>query len=414
MIDFVIYKAHIADRGELADVLINEGKIIEIRNPGSLVEAKDSLDAKGALLSSGFVDSHTHLDTTNIMPSDEFTTLSMAIKEYSNYVKTFTPDELASDITKRARETLRMAVVAGTTSIRTHISVDTKNGLRSVEALNELRNEMRPFIDIHITAYPIFHGDPNEQQKRFDLLDTLAGARLIDAIGGAAHLYDDRVQFTHKLFKAAVKNDIDVDLHIDEHDDPNIDTFLETARITLKYNYEGRVSCSHVTALSRVEDNVASKAIAMAKESQLSIITLPSCNLYLMSREDHQPIPRGVTRIREFLEAGVNITYASDNIRDFFRPIGNADMLEEGLLTAQVAQMLSDSKLQTIHKMGTTNAAHAMRLWNYGLGVGKQADLVLLDAPDIPSAYRDQATRLAVIKNGHIVAKSERTSYVSF
>ncbi|HZJ90867.1 MAG TPA: hypothetical protein VFC89_04320, partial [Oscillospiraceae bacterium] len=93
MIDFAVYKARLADSGDLADVLIKEGKIIEIRSPGSVVEARDFIDAKGALLSSGFVDSHTHLDTTDVIPASESTTLDLAIKDYSNYVKDFTPDE---------------------------------------------------------------------------------------------------------------------------------------------------------------------------------------------------------------------------------------------------------------------------------------------------------------------------------
>ena len=414
MIDLAIYQAQLPNNSGLLDVLITEGKIVEIRRPGPIIESKDSIDANGSLLSPGFIDSHTHLDTTGVMPAGESTTLAQAIQNYSEYLRNLTPEELAADIKKRARRSLRKAVVAGTTSIRTHVSVDAVNGWRSVEAMNELRDEMQPYIEIQITAFPVFHGRLDEQQEHFDMLDRMARNRLINAIGGAPHFYDERKGFTRELFRIAVKNDLDVDFHIDEHDNPNIDTFLETARLTLENKYEGRVSCGHVTALCRVDDGLAAEAIAMAKEARLHIITLPSCNLYLMARADRQPIPRGVTRIKEFLEAGVNIAYASDNVRDPFRPIGNADMLEEGLLTGQVAQMLSDSELQVIHRMGTIHAARAMRLDDYGLAVGKRADLVLLDASDIASAFRDQATRLAVIKNGRIVATSKRITSVAF
>ncbi|HZK29514.1 MAG TPA: amidohydrolase family protein [Clostridia bacterium] len=414
MVDLAISQVCLAGRDEPADVLITGGKITAIRNHGDHVEAKNFIHANGALLSPGFVDSHTHLDKTGVRPASDSTTLDLAIKNYTDYVSNLSPGQLAADIKMRARETLRKAVLAGTTSLRTHVNVDARSGLEIVRTLNELRDEMRPYIDIQITALPGFRNGPEHQQARMNLLDAMARDRLIDAIGGAAHLQDNRIELTRELFEIAVRNDIDVDFHIDEHDDPNIDTFLETAHLTLKYNYEGRVSCSHITALCRVDDGLAAEAIAMAKEARLHIITLPSCNLYLMARTDRQPIPRGVTRIKEFLEAGVNIVYASDNIRDPFRPIGNADMLEEGLLTGQVAQMLSDSELRVIHQMGTIHAARAMRLDDYGLAVGRRADLVLLDASDIASAYRDQATRLTVIKNGRVVATNQRTSYVAF
>jgi cytosine deaminase len=414
MVDLAVTQVRMADRDEPADVLITGDKITAIRNHGDHLAAKDFIHANGAFLSPGFVDSHTHLDKTGVRPAGDSTSLDLAIKNYADYISNFSPRQLAADIKKRARETLRKAVLAGTTSLRTHVNIDARSGLESIEALNELRDELQPYIDIQITALPGFRDGPERQRARMNLLDAMARGRLIDAIGGATHLQDNHIELTQELFEIAVKNDLDVDFHIDEHDNPNIDTFLETARLTLKYNYEGRVSCGHVTALCRVDDGLAAEAIAMAKEARLHIITLPSCNLYLMARADRQPIPRGVTRIKEFLEAGVNIAYASDNVRDPFRPIGNADMLEEGLLTGQVAQMLSDSELRVIHRMGTIHAARAMRLDDYGLAVGKRADLVLLDASDIASAYRDQATRLAVIKNGRVVATNQRTSHVTF
>jgi cytosine/creatinine deaminase len=133
-----------------------------------------------------------------------------------------------------------------------------------------------------------------------------------------------------------------------------------------------------------------------------------------MGRIDKQPIRRGTTRIREFIDAGVNISYASDNIRDVFRPIGNGDMLEEGLLTAQVAQMVSRSDLETVFRMGTVNPAKALLLEDYGMEVGKQADLLIFDSESVASALMNQATRNYVIKKGKVVARNTRTSEIVF
>lgn len=133
-----------------------------------------------------------------------------------------------------------------------------------------------------------------------------------------------------------------------------------------------------------------------------------------MGRTDRQPIRRGVTRIREFLDAGVNIAYASDNILDPFRPIGNGDMLEEGLLCAQVAQMVTRSELAQVYAMGTINAAKTLQLENYGLDVGSAADIVLLEADNVADALIQRATRRYVIKRGVVVATSSCSSDVAF
>ena len=52
-----------------------------------------------------------------------------------------------------------------------------------------------------------------------------------------------------------------------------------------------------------------------------------------------------------------------------------------------------------------------MRLEDYGLEVGRRADLVVVAAPSVQEAYRTQPPRLAVIRDGRLVA--ERGSIVA-
>jgi cytosine deaminase len=237
---------------------------------------------------------------------------------------------------------------------------------------------------------------------------------MLDFVGGAPHTHENWEELTDKIFAIAVHNNLPLDFHVDETDNPDVRNFEQIANLTMKYGYEGRVSCGHVTALNAVDDDTATRLIAKAKKADLQIITLPSCNLYLMGRNDKQPVRRGITRVREFLEAGVNISYASDNIRDAFRPIGNGDMLEEGLLTAQVAQMATKSELDTVFRMGTLNPAKALLLDNYGLEMNKQADLVIFDKDSVAETLVSQGTRSYVIKKGKVVAKNSRTKEIMF
>jgi cytosine deaminase len=340
--------------------------------------------------------------------------LEASVENFTAYVKSIPEGQLKYDIKKRARQVANMVVQAGTTAFRTHANVETSMGLQGIEALNELKEEIKDYVDVQITALPTFYDGPEEQKKRFELLDYACSNKMIDYLGGAPHLHENCRELTEKIFAVAVKYGLPIDLHVDESDHPNVENFEHVAELTMKYGYEGRVSCGHVTALNAVDDETAAKAIAKAKKANLHIITLPSCNLYLMGRTDKQPIRRGVTRIREFLEAGVNISFASDNIRDPFRPIGNGDMLEEGLITAQVAQMLMKSELEQVFDMGTINPAKALSLSNYGLAVGRCADFVIMEAETKAEALINQATRRYVIKNGRVVAKTLKTTQTAF
>ena len=166
-----------------------------------------------------------------------------------------------------------------------------------------------------------------------------------------------------------------------------------------------RVTCGLVTGMNAVPDDQAARDIALAAETGINIITLPSCNMYLMGRNDHQPIRRGITRVHEFLEAGVNIAYASDNIRDHFRPFGNGDMLEEALFTAQCVQYGTVRQLNRIFEMGTINPARNCLLSDYGLNEGCRADLVIFREPNAAQAIISQHPRTHVIKDGKLIAK---------
>ena len=53
------------------------------------------------------------------------------------------------------------------------------------------------------------------------------------------------------------------------------------------------------------------------------------------------------------------------------------------------------------------NAAKAMRITpEYGIQVGKRADLVIIDAVGVPEALRLQPDRLWVIKEGRVIAEN--------
>lgn len=414
MYDLLIKKAKLENENELKDIGILNGKIAEIGTDIPENMGKETILANGRLVTNGFVDSHMHFDKTMSMGEVETKTLDEAIEEFTKYCTSMDCVEWKADIKRRARDAARQSVQAGTTTLRTHVNIEAGTDLYGVEALNELKEELKDYVDIKITSLPSFYDGREAQDKRFELLDLACRKGMLDFLGGAPFLHDNWEELTEKTFALAVKYNLPIDFHVNESDLPDVRNFEQIADLTIRYGYQGRVSCGHVTALNAVDEETAARVIGKAKLADLNIITLPSCNLYLMGRIDKQPIRRGTTRIREFIEAGVNISYASDNIRDVFRPIGNGDMLEEGLLTAQVAQMVTKSDLETVFKMGTVNPAKALLLEEYGMEVGKQADLLIFDSESVASALMNQATRNYVIKKGKVVARNTRTSEIVF
>jgi cytosine deaminase len=145
---------------------------------------------------------------------------------------------------------------------------------------------------------------------------------------------------------------------------------------------------------------VLDRVLGKVKAAGISVVTLPSTNLHLQGREDAPPVRRGLAPVRRLLEAGVNVVYGSDNIRDPFTPFGNARMLELGLLLAHAAHLGTSAGLRAIVQMATHHGAAALRLPDYGLDVGHRADIVIVDADSPEEALVSVAPALHVIAGG--------------
>lgn len=385
------------------DVAIKDGHIVAAGG-GVAGSARQMVDAAGRLLIPAFVDAHIHLDKALTAPQEGVGSLAEAIEDFHRRSRNMDKN----DFIDRGRRVLLKGLRHGTTAVRTHITVSETVGLRGVEAALTLKEEFAGKVDLQVFAM-VSGIEPVPVTPLKELLEE--SLRLgVDGLGGAPHLANGMQEWIDYIFELAGKYDTLIDLHADETDAPTVASLDYIANRTIQAGFQGRVVVGHCCGLAAVDEETASRTIASVKEAGLSVITLPSCNLYLMGRQDRGLVRRGVTRVRELQAAGVNVAYASDNIRDAFRPFGNADMLEEALITAQVLQMGTPLELKNVMKMGTYNAAAAIGLPKYGLKAGDRADLVLLDALSPGEAIISQAEKACVIKGGRVAVRNDKKS----
>lgn len=111
------------------------------------------------------------------------------------------------------------------------------------------------------------------------------------------------------------------------------------------------MTASHTCALSAYDDHYARYVIEKVKKANLNIITLPTTNLILQGRLDKQPIRRGITRVKELLDNGINLSFGQDNFRDTFYPFGSADLLQVALISAHAAQLTLPNEIEKVFDM---------------------------------------------------------------
>ncbi|MCJ7658913.1 MAG: amidohydrolase family protein, partial [Anaerolineales bacterium] len=315
------------------------------------------------------------------------------------------------DIEQRAGAALELASRHGITHLRAQCHLDTEIGLSHIKALQHVKEAYAGRVTIQIVAFPQqgFWRNPGT-------LDLYREAFRIgaDVMGCASNLdYDESgyVDFKKHIdtaFDLAMELDVDLDIHADLGIPQSITLeeleIVHIARKTIETGYQGRVTAGHVCALDSALPEVAQQVIQLILEAGISVVSQP--DLYRLGREDTHNTRRGLTRVKELLAAGVNVTFASNNVRDALRPMGNLDPLEEALILSYGAHMDTIEEFNTLLKMCTYHGAKALGVQNYGLEPGCNADLVVLDACSPSAAIVGQVEKNYVFKAGQLMASS--------
>ncbi|ALS67830.1 N-acyl-D-amino-acid deacylase [Pandoraea apista] len=406
--DLLINNVCVRDDAPLVDIAIKGGRIAAME-PGIDASADEQIDAQGRAAIPGLVEAHLHLDKALLhrrLPA-RFGTLDEAIR-VTGILKSKQERE---DVLDRSRQVLDMAIRNGTVAIRAHPDVDLIQGLIGVETLLSLKDEYQNLLDLQIVAFPQ-EGILKSKGTYELMIDALRmGA---DVVGGCPYNelnWEDTKRHIDIVFELAQRFDAPIDMHADFADDTSDQRFAAISYIaqrTIDTGYQGRVSLGHVTSLGALDNDQLAPVIEQIRLAGISIVTLPATDLYLGGRKDTQNQRRGLTPVKALHNAGVNVAYSSNNVRNAFTPFGKADMLQIGNLLAHVAQFGVPEHQQAILDMGTHNAARAIGLsHDYGIAVGKQADLIILDTFKVADALLDIPPRLWVIKRGRITVVTQ-------
>lgn len=408
--DLLIQNVRVFDDQPLMDIGIKDGKIAAIEE-GIEALAAESIDAGRRAVIPGLIEPHLHLDKALLhrrLPTS-LGTLEEAIR-VTGILKS---RQERDDVLDRSRCVLDMAVQNGTVAVRAHPDVDLIQGLIGVETLLQLREEYKHLLDLQIVAFP--QEGILKSEGAYDLMEEAMNMGA-DVVGGCPYnelSWDDTRKHIDMVFEMAQKHDASVDMHTDFSDEVTDQRFACAAHIakkTIDTGYQGRVTLGHVTSLGALTREELKPVIDLLREADISIVTLPATDLYLSGRKDDKNQRRGLTPVKALYNAGVNVAYSSNNVRNAFTPFGKVDMLVIGNMLAHVVQFGTPEHQAAVLDMGTKNAARAIGMKSdYGIAVGKQADLVILDTYMVADALLDIPSRSWVIKRGKITVVTNHT-----
>jgi len=390
----------------LWQIEFEQGKIRQITpQPQDNGPQEGVLDAEGGLALPPFIEPHIHLDTTQTagQPSWNLSgTLFEGIERWAERKALLTHD----DVKQRAWQTLKWQIANGIQFVRTHVDVSDPN-LTALKAMLEVKQEVAPWVELQIVAFPQegIMSYPNGEALLEQALQL--GADVVGAIPHFEFTREYGVESLHKTFALAQKYNKLIDVHCDEIDDEQ-SRFVETvAALAHREQMGERVTASHTTAMHSYNGAYTSRLFRLLKLSKINFVANPLVNIHLQGRFDTYPKRRGITRVKEMLEAGINVCFGHDDVFDPWYPLGTANMLQVLHMGLHVCQLMGYEQINDGINLITTHSAKTLNLSDYGVKSGNAANLVILPAESGFDAVRRQTPVRYSIRSGVVIAETQ-------
>lgn len=407
--EVTIFKnAKLKGKNELVDILVEDGIYKEI-GKGISEKYKDvkHYDLNGNLVVPPYVDPHIHLDyvyTARMPGANNGTgTLFEGIQRWSETKGNMTIEE----VKERAKIAIKKEVLYGTQYIRTHVDV-TDPKFTCLKAIMELKEEVKDIVDIQIIAFP---QEGMYSYKDGDKLVEEALKMGADVVGAIPHF-----EFTREMGEKSVKKAVElamkynklIDIHCDETDDDQ-SRFVELLAAEAYINDIGELTtASHTCAMGSYNNAYAFKLFKLLKLSKMNFISCPTENIHLQGRYDTYPKRRGLTRVKELNDAGINVCFAQDSISDPWYPLGNGNLmniLDSGI---HICHMMSFEEINNALDLITINGAKTLNIQDrYGIEEGKEANFIVLNAKNEFDAILERVGVNSSIRKGKFLFKRE-------
>ncbi|WP_114855650.1 amidohydrolase family protein [Brachybacterium sp. YJGR34] len=375
-----------------ADLVIEGEAIAAVLPAGSgRPEGAEVIDGRGLLALPGLVNAHAHADKSWwgapwVSYGGEATTQGRIAHERAERGALGIPSTASTE--RVLREFLRH----GTTAVRSHVDVDLGVGLDGIAVLREASAALGDAVEVEVVAFP--QDGVIRREGVLDLLDRAAreGA---ESIGGLDPCLIDRdpVAQLDGLFDIAARHGCGIDIHLHAGGDLGAFEYDLIVDRTRRAGLIGKVNIAHGFALGQLPPGRQQALLEDFAELGISWSTVAPIR--------SAPLPWVAMR-----EGGVGIGLGTDGVRDLWSPYGDGDLLRVALDFARLHGVRYDEDFAQVARLATSAAAPYVHREVHDLVPGARADVVLLEAENVPDAIVRAPRRELVLAGGRVVARA--------
>ena len=406
--DLLIDNATRLDDAAPVSIGIRAGQI-EAVAPSLAGHTAARIDARGGLVTPSFVDPHFHID--KVLSRDLLGARGPeeALARAHEAKIHFT----VADVEERACRALRLAAAHGIGRLHAQIDVDFATRLVSFEGVMRARDRFAGVVDVTLVAFPQegIVADPEAPALLREALSM--GAAAVGGLPEVEASEEDQRTHVETILELAAAFDVPVEMHCDYLDRVELKTLEMLAEGTVAHGLQGRVVASHCNALSLYPDEEAARVIDKVLDADMAITVLPIANLQMLGGTGRTPHNRGSSRVKELLDAGVNVAAGADNMYDIWYRFNRMDPVELAYMTVHSAGLRTDEEVREGFEMVTTRAARIIGAPAPAVAAGASADLVVFEATSLVDILRRLPGRRIHIKNGRPVGGLEGSCWAA-
>ncbi len=374
--------------GEICDILTEGNVIKKIASNITKQDISQCFELNGDVVVPGLVDCHAHIDKSYI--NDNGRTFyqhgtgpekgALTRKEKENFT--------TQDIKNRAEKVINNAIKSGTLVMRTNCDVDWIVGLKGIEALLELKEKYKDLITLQVAAFAqegVFSHPDNASllEKAMDLGADLIAGHTITCGEGEKH-----IDF---ILNLAVKYNCPADFHLDESGNREHYLLPYLAKKVEQLDLFDRVNAIHMCTLSALDETELTQALDFIKNAKLKVSIAPTA---ISTRK--------IAPVKKLLEIGVPVGLGSDNIRDFFNPLGCGDVKQVALLLSYLQAFYSPKEVKAIFNMITSEGARVLDV-EFAIKEGEKANITVFPVKTAHEVISNQVAPSVIIRNGCLV-----------
>ncbi|MGC5249511.1 amidohydrolase family protein [Gordonia sp. DT219] len=393
--DIVLLRARLRQSEDLWDIEVKDGRVAAIVKSGTHQHrVAETHDIGGRILLPGFVDVHVHLDKAFQLPYlDVSASGHTGIQEALRTTADLRASMSLDTIVENADRTLRLMVNGGTVAARVHVEISAESDPAMVGVHRELA-KAHPEIHLELAAFAQ-HGTTSCPEIHARMVRALNEG--CSVVAGCPYADSDPIRHLDEMIALAIEYDAPLDLHLDLSDDPEDLMLAEVVPRVEKAGLEGRVLIGHVTALTAVSPERVKELVAAASGAGISVVAIPTTDLFLSGRDQLSAPTRGVTRIEEFAAAGVPVALASNNYENAFTPV-SMPCLSQAAWLASLTNYMATADQQLTLLDGVTNIPRrVIQSAVPGLAIGDLIGASVFDVDQAVDVVRSAARPIELI-----------------